>query len=313
MIDTHAHALPTVGDGSGAPPIHDALARATNRLVPSRAVLGVQSLSTLERVLPRRGFALVEELSQVALVPPALLGGTVRGLLSSMDRHGIARTVMIGARGRISNRWVLEEAWPQAPDRLVPVTTLPTLSRSSATLDEWVAAYHELADAGAAGFKIHPNWDGVLPGHPSYDAAFEVAQERDRFIIIHTGCFHVRTYRDQAPLDLDDLRPYFDRFPDARVCLGHMNRANPEAVWELQRRYDQVYTDTSWQPARVIRQAIDRVGSERLMLGSDWPLLHLGLQRDSLRAVEGAASGLHFQNIVDVAPRRFIGAGTWPA
>jgi Amidohydrolase len=72
-----------------------------------------------------------------------------------------------------------------------------------------------------------------------------VAKEYDRFTIVHTGCFHVRTYPSRAPLKLDELRPYFGRFPDVRVCLGHMNRGNPEAVWELQREDDQVYTDTS--------------------------------------------------------------------
>jgi hypothetical protein len=49
------------------------------------------------------------------------------------------------------------------------------------------------------------------------------------------------------------------------------------------------------------------------MLGSDWPLLHLGLQRDASRAVERAASGRHLENIVEDAPRRFIGDGTWAA
>lgn len=309
MIDTHAHALPSVDIGTR--PIHDVVARAANRLAPSRSMVEIEALSALQRILPRRGFALVEDAVHVALLPPAIVGGTVRGLLASMARHGIDRTVLIGARGRVSNRWILEHAWPQSPARLVPVTTLPELSER-APLEEWSDAYRALAEAGAAGFKIHPNWDGVLPGHPSYEAAFEVAREHDRFIIIHTGCFRVRTYREAAPLALDDLRPYLDRYRDVRVCLAHMNRWHPEAVWALQREYDQLYTDTSWQPARVIRQAIARMGSDRLMLGSDWPLLHLGLQRDACRAVERAASGRHLQNIMDEAPRRFIGADTWP-
>lgn len=312
MIDTHAHALPSVDVAHATGPIHDVLARVANRLVPSRAVIEIEVLSTLDRILPRPGFGLVEDVLGLALLPPAIIGGTVPGLLSSMARHGIARSVLIGARGRISNRWILEEAWPQAPERLIPVTTLPELCCRTATLEEWLVAYRKLAEAGAAGFKIHPNWDGVLPGHPSYEAAFEVAREYDRFIIIHTGCFHVRVYRELAPLKLDDLRPYLGRFPDVRVCLAHMNRGHPEAVWDLQREYDQLYTDTSWQPARVIRQAIAKAGSDRLMLGSDWPMLHLGLQRDASRAVERAASGRNLQNIMDDAPRRFIGAATWP-
>lgn len=313
MIDAHAHAFPGFNVVAPTAPIHELASRVTNRLVPSRNVLEVEVVSTLERALGPRGFGVFEELSALAILPPALLGGTLPGLLSSMARHKIARTVLIGARGRISNRWLLEDAWPRAPDRLVPVTTMPDVSRRTGTEEEWVAAYRDLAERGAAGFKIHPNWDGVSPGHPSYDAAFQVADEHDRFIIIHTGCFHVRTYPEKEPVRLDHLRPYFDRHPGVRVCLAHMNRGHPEPVWALMREYENVYTDTSWQPARVIRRAIDRVGSDRLMMGSDWPLLHLGLQRDAARTVERAASGAHLEDIMDRAAERFVGADTWPA
>lgn len=329
MIDTHAHAFPGVvaaasnalAGGNGgrarrqtvlspvARTIDDVASRAANRLAPSRSVLEVETVSTVQRLLPSWGFNWFESVSALAVMPPAIVGGTVAGLLSSMSRHGITRTVLIGSRGAVSNRWLLEDACPQAPDRLIPVTTLPRV-KAAAGVDEWTDAYRELAEAGTAGFKIHPNWDGLLPGHPSYDAAFEVAAEYDKFVIIHTGCFHVRMYRESKPLKLTDLRPYLDRYPDVRVCLAHMNREHPEVVWKLQREYEQVYTDTSWQPARVIRRAIDAVGSDRLMLGSDWPLLHLGLQRDSCRAVERAASGQDLENILDEAPKRFIGTGS---
>jgi predicted TIM-barrel fold metal-dependent hydrolase len=309
MIDTHAHAVPEARLVPASRPLHGAAARAANRLMPSRRVLEIESLARLSRALPDPAFALVEQFSQIALLPEVLAGGTIGGLLTSMARHGLSHTVLIGARGVSSNRWVLEQAWPRARHRLIPVTTLPDLSTRTATLDEWADAYRELAQAGAAGFKIHPNWDGVQPGHPSYDAAFTVAREYDRFIIVHTGAFHVRAYRQPEPLRLDALRPYLDRFPEVRVCLAHMNRDHPDEVWALQRKYDQLFTDTSWQPARVIRQAIDKGGSERLMLGSDWPLLHLGLQRDALRTAQRAASGRHLENIVQNAPQHFIGAG----
>lgn len=309
MIDAHAHAIPAFASTPLMAPAHGALARLVNRVVPSQAVLGIETLATIESALPPRGFALFEEVANLTVLPPALAGGTLDGLLTSMDRHGIDQTILIGARGRISNDWILHEAWPQAPDRLVPVTTMPSVPRD-APVETWVEAYRKLAVAGAAGFKIHPNWDGVLPGHPSYEAAFRIAEEHDRFIIIHTGCFHVRTYREPEPLVLRDLRPYLERHPGARVCLAHMNRRHPEAVWELQRDYEQVWTDTSWQPAREIRRAIKAVGSERIMVGSDWPLLHLGLQRDAIAAAERAASGTDLENILSASARRFIGAAS---
>ena len=171
VIDTHAHALPAISRGSGTRLVHELLSRAANRLVPSRSPIEIEVVSRLERSLPPLGFRAFEEVSALAVMSAALVGGALDGLLSSMARHGVARTVLIGARGRIPNRWILEEAWPTAPERLVPVTTLPELSRRSATLEEWVEGYRALAKAGAAGFKIHPNWDDVLPGHPSYGAA----------------------------------------------------------------------------------------------------------------------------------------------
>ena len=30
--------------------------------------------------------------------------------------------------------------------------------------------------------------------------------------------------------------------------------------------------ETSWQPARIIRKAVDRLGSSRVLFGSDFPL-----------------------------------------
>lgn len=305
MIDTHVHAIPLPATRAGMGILHRGVAHLANRVLPAQTPLSIGRLAQIRNAVAGAAYPVLEQAVQLSALPVVLAGGTLGGLLTSMDRHHIQRSVLIGASGHIPNAFVFAAA-TEAPERIVPVAHLPGVSHD-ADLEAWVEGFRDLVRQGAAGFKIHPNWDGVRPGHPSYEAAFTVAGEANRFIIIHTGCFHVRNYRDLTPVALHEVEPYFERFPDVRVCLAHMNRERPEEVWRLQRRYDAVYTDTSWQPAHVIRRAIDRAGSERLMLGSDWPLLHLGLQRDARDTAQRAATGQHAANILEDAPARFLG------
>jgi predicted TIM-barrel fold metal-dependent hydrolase len=145
-------------------------------------------------------------------------------------------------------------------------------------------------DAGARGFKIHPNMDGLAADNPAYRAMFEVAQARKLFVILHTGAFAAVGYRTMQPADPEPYATLFADFPAVRVCLAHMNRDEPRRAWELMQAHEQLYADTSWQPAGVIGEAIEQVGVDRLLLGSDWPLLHPELQADALNELRQAVS-----------------------
>ncbi|MNT69059.1 Amidohydrolase [compost metagenome] len=41
----------------------------------------------------------------------------------------------------------------------------------------------------------------------------------------------------------------------------------------LAEKYSHVHVETSWQPPAIIREAIDRLGKHRVLMGSDFPLL----------------------------------------
>ncbi|HTM21440.1 MAG TPA: amidohydrolase family protein, partial [Kofleriaceae bacterium] len=142
---------------------------------------------------------------------------------------------------------------------------------------------------------------------PTYRALFEVARARDRFVIVHTGCFNVIGYKSQRPASPELFEPWFARYPEVRVCLAHMNRDHPDEAWEVMRRHDQVWTDTSWQSAEAIRRALDAVGPERIVLGSDWPLLHADLQGDSLACLERACSDAEREQILGPSAQELVG------
>jgi predicted TIM-barrel fold metal-dependent hydrolase len=256
-------------------------------------VTAIERVAGLRERIPEGTSQRLEYAVSAASGPHAYASGSVRRLVESMDRHGIERTVVIASHGVAGNDWLLGEAVAEAPGRLVPCAIPPDLPEG-ASAEAWTRAFDALADAGAAGFKIHPNFDVRPPEHPVWRALFEVATARGRFVIVHTGQFTTPLYVDRSPAAPARFEPLFAAFPAVRVCLAHMNRERAEAAWEVMRRHDLVYADTSWQTPDAVRRAVEAVGEDRILLGSDWPLLHRDLQGDALavlrRAVPGAVA-----------------------
>jgi len=330
VIDCHAHAFPSLGyqtarvletlsataaehfRGSLQPflaahaPALGPLPDLFRGKAPGRQPLDIERLHRLTRSLPGPVLHLLETALSAVGTPITLIGGTLEKLLASMERHHIERSVVIPAPPMSTNAWLLGEARQQAGARIVPVCVLPDLP-ADAGEPAWIEAFAGLAQGGAQGFKIHPNTDGLAPDHAAYRALFRVAGERHAFVILHTGSFHSVSYKHSRPADPREFEPLFRDFPGVRVCLAHMNREHPEHAWELLRRHSQLCADTSWQPAEVIRQALGELGAERLLLGSDWPLLHPELQGDALDNLRRATDDRAFDRIANRNPHDLLG------
>jgi len=313
-IDTHAHAFPGVAHlvrqlprplRIAATSAASITGRAMAMLEPRSPLVGVERLARMRS----RGPRLLHQASEVAgglvMLPQLAARAGLADLLASMDRHLVTRTVVIASTPTAPNDWLLAAAADHG-GRIVPVCHPPLLD-DQAGVDQYEAATHALVDGGAAGFKIHPNMDGLAVDAPAYRALFEVARARDVFIIVHTGCFNVLGYKNQRPAEPDLFERWFAEYPEVRICLAHMNRDQPEAAWEVMRRHDQVWADTSWQPAAAIARAVEAVGAERIVLGSDWPLLHADLQGDCLAALERAVGPAEIEQILDGSARELLG------
>jgi hypothetical protein len=53
--------------------------------------------------------------------------------------------------------------------------------------------------------------------------------------------------------------------------MGHTGLYHPERAIEVARRRENVYLETSFQPLKIVRRALEAVGRERVLFGSDWP------------------------------------------
>jgi len=317
MIDCHAHAFPDTANWLGRLMPPDQLASV---LDPARRIAGpvtehlsdasiavnltIETLAAFRRQSHPLLQGLTEFVFSLGIGGPVLLCGTLGRLQASMDRHGLSHTVLIAAPPVASNDWVLAAAGDDP--RLVPVAYGPDC-RADDPEEAWRGGWDRLAERGAAGFKIHPNMSGLDADHPAHRTAFEAARDHGRFVILHTGRFAAPGYRSLRAADPREYTALFDAFGEVPVCLAHMNRDEPEVVWELMARYPQLWTDTSWQPAETLRRALHTVDRDRVLLGSDWPLLHTDLQGDALANLRRAATDDELEQITTANAHRFLG------
>lgn len=144
------------------------------------------------------------------------------------------------------------------------------------------------------GIKLHPLIDGYHPNDPSVHPLMELARERGLPVLIHSG-HPIFT----LPWSIEELAA---SFPDVSVILAHMGHGNVvyiNASIDIAERNPNVYLETSGMPMHTkIKEAVERVGVERVMYGSDVPLHHpaveilrvrvSGLAPDALERVLGA-------------------------
>ena len=166
----------------------------------------------------------------------------------------------------ITNEFVLELA--QEYSQILPVVHVP---REAANPVETFKSYIQ---QGAIALKIHPASDGEGVDSPRYQQLLKVAQQMGLPVILHTGCIHSRLlYRDPHLSHVSHFQEWFENYPEIQFVLAHMNFHEPDAALDLCEQYGQLFVDTSWQPAEVIGEAVRRIGAERVLLGTDWPLI----------------------------------------
>jgi predicted TIM-barrel fold metal-dependent hydrolase len=315
FIDTHTHVFPSMRERlqdqlphsvfksfdewlqrTSVPPSFASLKSHWIKWVESleKKNLDIEGVASLQSRLHPQMYRVLEGLITSVLGPKLVLQGTTHNLLDSMQKHDVQMSVIIAAATHAPSEWVLDQALENKA--LVPVIDLPLLPPTSQG-NAYEAELNRLVDRGAKGFQIHSNFDNLPGNHPAYQAYFEVAKRRDIFILLHTGQFHVPIYKSSQAPSLLEFEPYFQAFKDVRVCLSHMNRENPEEAWVYMKKYPQLYTDTSWQSAAMIRQAISAIGYDRLLLGSDFPFLHMDLQKDAIAVLSSAVSEKQLQAI----------------
>lgn len=129
-----------------------------------------------------------------------------------------------------------------------------------------------LAD-GAAGLKIHPVQNHILPNDPALYPLYSLAAEHAVPVMFHTGSsvFPNAKHRFADPMLIDEVAA---DFPDLAIVCAHAGRGFWESqVFFLARLRPNVYLELSGFPPRRIRSSFPDLATiaEKVIFGSDWP------------------------------------------
>ncbi len=149
--------------------------------------------------------------------------------------------------------------------------------------EELEARVGELKDRGFKGIKLLPTIQFFNPADEAHDALFKAAEREGLVVTIHSGC-------DPGPWEdpklSENARPRFidavaARHPSLKIVVAHMGSYSAlvpglwfEEAMEVASRRPNVYVDTAAVfNERLVREAVKRLGDERVLFGSDYPAI----------------------------------------
>lgn len=188
-----------------------------------------------------------------------------RQILRAMDAVGIDRACVFnifhpdGTRGNdLTAAFVARH-----PDRFIGFAYVSPL-RPQRLRSELERSIDQL---GFRAIKLYSPYTPYEYDHPVWDPIYQFAHERGLAVLAHTG-------QDAEPRYLAAAAA---RFPGARFVAGHAGNTDPyrRQSIEAARQYPNFFLETcsTFRTPGVIEELVAEAGAERVLYGSDLPLM----------------------------------------
>lgn len=201
-------------------------------------------------------------------------------LLADMDAAGVGRVLLLGwywenhSTCTINNRW--HAHWiHEHPERLSAFATVQPLAGEKALED-----LKRAIDAGMCGIgEIFPAAQGFTKDNPTWLKILAWAEENALPVNLHVTDPVGRFYPGRTESPLVDYLWIAQQFPNLKIILAHWGGGLVFYEWNrfCQKAFANVYYDTSASPlmykAGIFKTAIDTVGADKILFGSDYPLI----------------------------------------
>ncbi|MEM2226830.1 MAG: amidohydrolase family protein [Candidatus Bathyarchaeia archaeon] len=130
------------------------------------------------------------------------------------------------------------------------------------------------------GIKMHPLFDGYTPDSPIVRPVASVAEEAGVPIQFHCG---------HPPFSLPwSYEPLAREFPNVKIILLHMGHGHIvyiNGAIDVAERNPNIYLETSGMPMHAkIKEAVERIGGDRVIYGDDAPCGHPSWELEKVRA-----------------------------
>jgi predicted TIM-barrel fold metal-dependent hydrolase len=202
-------------------------------------------------------------------------------IVAAMDRQGVDKSVIFGFPWKKSQTFIkhndyILEAVARYPKRLIGLCCLDPFSREAVTearrcLEGGLSGIGELAfyqsgiDDEALG-KLAP--------------LMQICRDKDLPVLIHTNEPVGHTYPGKTPNTLRQIYDLIKKFPENTIVLAHWGGGiffYALLKKEVKESLGNVYFDTAASPflyaPEIYRYAKDIVGLDKILFGSDFPLI----------------------------------------
>lgn len=209
------------------------------------------------------------------------VGITPEELIKQMDEYNVEKSVICTFPMKESI-----DAVDAYPDRLVGAAWVNPYDPDA------VSQIHDAVENhGFKAIKLHPLSHGYLANDECVFPIAEAARELDIPLMIHTG---------HPPFSLPwSVAQLADIYPDVKMVMIHMGHGNGmfiQSAIDMAKKYHNLYLETSGMPMHTkIKEAYEKVGSDRIMWGLDAPFHH-----PAVEMLKPVVSGLTDSQLEDV-------------
>jgi len=206
---------------------------------------------------------------------------TADELITSMDSDGVDISVILNGGWAThelcveTNDYILESV-ARYPKRLIGFCTVQPQSLEAA-----IAEIERCVRGGAKGVgEIRPDMQLLDITEPEIIEPFiEVIRENNLILLTHASEPVGHQYQGKGSITPGLLYDLITRFPDITLVCAHWGGGLPfyALMPEVKEAMSNVYFDSAASPylydAQVYNRVIDLIGAEKILFGSDYPLL----------------------------------------
>jgi predicted TIM-barrel fold metal-dependent hydrolase len=180
-----------------------------------------------------------------------LTDGTVAGLVASMDRAGIAKSVVCNIATNPRQMKKVNDFAISCMEnpRLIPLGSV----NPHATPEEIDTELNRLKAAGIPGIKVHPDYMKVEIDSEKFTPILAACAEKNLFVITHAGFDPVEP--DHIHCSPDMVLRVVDRHPDLKLVLAHTGGFDREGEVLDKLCGTPVWLDTSLSAVRRAKSA----------------------------------------------------------
>ncbi len=227
---------------------------------------------------------------------------TADELIASMDKAGVDISVIANIGWTThelcveTNDYILESV-ARYPRRLIGFCTVQPYSYEAA-----ITEIERCASAGIRGVgEIRPDMQLFNLSDEEVMAPLIEVMSRHRLILLTHASEPVgHQYPGKGTITPDTLYPLITSYPDLTIVCAHMGGGVPfyALLPEVKQAMGNVFFDTAASPLlyrpQIYNQVIQLVGAEKILFGSDYPLLAQSRLLEEIRALDlpEAARGL---------------------